>query len=49
MNENPFLMSVPVGTEWLIGLAYLAILGLVGAVVVWRTLRAYKNLGPRKK
>ena len=49
MKESPFLISAPAGPEWLIGLAYLAILGLVGAVVVWRTLRAYKNLGPRKK
>lgn len=44
MNENPFFISNPFGVEWLIGLAYIVILGLVGAVVVWRTHRVYKNL-----
>ena len=44
MNGNPFLISNPSAMEWLIGLAYIVILGLVAAVVVWRTHRAYKNL-----
>lgn len=44
MNENPILISDPTGMEWLIGLAYPAILGLVAAIVIWRTVRAYKNL-----
>ena len=44
MNGNPFLISNPSAMEWLIGLAYIIILGLVAAVVIWRTHRAYKNL-----
>jgi len=44
MYGNPFLISNPTGMEWLIGFVYPAILGLVGALIVWRTLRAYKNL-----
>jgi len=43
MNENPFLISEPSSTEWLLALAFPAILGLVGAVVVWRTFRAVNN------
>ena len=49
MNNNPFLISAPVGAEWLIVLAHLTILGLVAGVIVWRMLRAYKESGPWKK
>lgn len=44
MNENPFLLTNSSAMEWLIGLSYPAILGLVGAVVLWRTFRVYKKL-----
>ena len=44
MNESPILISTPSGMEWLVGLALPAILGFVGFVVVWRTVRIYKNL-----
>ena len=44
MNEFPVLISNPSEIEWLVGLALPAILGFVGFVVVWRTIRIYKNL-----
>lgn len=44
MTENLFLELTPSGMEWLIVLAYLAILGLVGDMVVWRIVRADKIL-----
>jgi len=34
MNESPFLLTNPSAMEWLIGLSYPAILGLVDAVVL---------------
>lgn len=43
MNGNPFLISNPSAMEWLIGLAYIVILGLVAAVVVWRTHRPIRT------
>lgn len=48
MNETAILVSDPSAMEWLVGLALPVVVGLVGGLVLWRIVRAYKNLSSRK-
>ncbi len=47
MNENPISISDPSVMDWVVGLALPVVLGVVGVVVVYRTVRLHKRLSSR--
>mgnify|MGYP001813584554 CR=1 FL=1 len=48
MNENPILVSDPSVMHFLVGLALPVGVGIVGAIVVWRTARILKRLSSNR-